>query len=182
MRNVSKAALAFWLWVVLPLAVAGEPMEDPILRFLPKEVRKACEDAFPGHRALRAVERQAGGAPVYRVTVFSSTDTMVYAKKIGDDHVSELPLYHLELTADGKVVEESRHAVPESRVPKAVLAGYRTWNPGGVKGMAVVWGVELQKGTDRVFSVNVILSSVKTYFASFKEDGSVVAAEPSRVP
>ena len=42
--------------------------------------------------------------------------------------------------------------------------------------------LELEKGKDRVFSVNVILSSVKTYFASFKENGTVIAAEPARVP
>jgi hypothetical protein len=90
---------------------------------------------------LRAVERRAGGAPVYRITLFSPADTLVHAKKIGDDHVSELPLYHLEVTGDGKVLEESRHAVPESRVPKAVLDGYRRWNAGGVKGMAVAKGV-----------------------------------------
>jgi hypothetical protein len=182
MRGVSKAALVFWLWGVLPLAVAGEAMHDPVLQLAPKAVQKVCAELFPAHRVLRVVERQAGGAPVYRITVFSLTDMAVQGEKTGNDIVNELMLHHLELTADGKVLEESRHRIPESRVPKAVLDGFRLWNPNGVKGMGVFWTAEQAPGKERVFSASVILSSVKNYSASFGGNGSVVVAEPVRVP
>ena len=183
MRNVGRAALTFWLWGVLPLAIAGEAIEDPVLRFAPKAVQNVCAERFPAHRVLRVVERQVGGAPVvYRITVFSIADTGVFTKTTGDDTVSELLLHQLELMADGKVIEESRHAVPEYRVPKAVLDGYRRWNPDGVKGMGVFWTAGQEKGKERMFSASVILSAVKAYSASFRTNGSVVAAEPARVP
>jgi len=182
MRNAGKAALAFCLWGALPPAVAGEAMEEPVLRFAPKAVQQRYAETFPAHRVLRVVERQAGGTSVYRITVFSPTDTAVYTKKTGNDTVSELLLHHVELTTDGKVLEESRHAIPESRVPRAVLDGYRLWNRNGVKGMGVFWTAEQEPGRERVFSARVILSSVKAYSASFMENGRVVAAEPARVP
>jgi hypothetical protein len=112
-------------------------------------------------------------------TSFSPSNPAVHHRKSGEELVRALPLYDLEVTGDGEVVEESRHDVAEAHVPKAVLGGYRRLNLRGVSGMATVWSAERAKGKARVYTVSVIFSEVSTCFASFKEDGSLVSAPPS---
>ena len=86
------------------------------------------------------------------------------------------------MTADGKVLTESDHPIEKSQVPKAVLDSYKKWNPRGVEGMGPRWSVESKKAENRVYHVEMDLNAVTRYKASFKEDGSIVAVKPARVP
>jgi hypothetical protein len=173
--------IAVLFCLTLPLAATGGTMDDPVLSMLPSAVKSACAEAFPGYRALRSVDRESGGAHVYRITFFSLADNGVYGRQEGDGIVTELPLYYLEVIANGTVVEESRHSVPESKLPKAVLDSYHRWNPKGVTGMMFGWSMQLQKGSERIYSVGITISAVKQYSASFSADGRVVSATPSPV-
>ena len=169
------------LSLALPLRAAGGSMDHPVLQMLPSAVRIACEQTFPGYRALRSVEHRSGDAKSHRITFFSLTEKGVNGRQSGDDIVTEIPLYDLEVTAAGTVVEESRHGVPESQVPKAVLESYRRWNPGNVTGMMTTWAVQREKGKDRIYLVGITISAVKQYAASFAADGRVVSASPTVV-
>jgi hypothetical protein len=62
------------------------------------------------------------------------------------------------------------------------VAGYEKWNPKGVKGQELWWLTEVPRGEARVYRVRIIVNQIKAYAASFKEDGSVLAADPAVVP
>src|SRR5262249_7733647 len=97
--------------------------------------------------------------------------------------VSQPILYHLQVSEEGKVVEETPHPVLDlEKLPKAVVASFEKWNPKGVKGMAVLWWTEIARGKDRVYHASILVNQIKAYGASFKEDGTVLAAEPAVVP
>jgi hypothetical protein len=164
-----------------PAAPGGR--SDPVFGNLPNAVRAVVEDTFPGHRCIRLAERQEKGATVYRVTVFNPADTTVHTQSVGGELVSQPRLYHVELTADGKVIEETYRPVLDlGRLPKPVLAAYQKWNPKGVTGMVVAWSTEVPRGKERIYRAGVIVNQIKAYRVSFKEDGSVIAADPAVVP
>ena len=91
-------------------------------------------------------------------------------------------LDELEVDAHGKVLEEPLRLFDPKRLPKAVAAAYEKWNPKGVKGAEIFWQTEVSRGKDRVYRVRIIMSSIKAYSASFKEDGAVLATDPASVP
>jgi hypothetical protein len=165
-----------------PPGAAEQPRPDPVLNHVPREVRAVCEETFPGHRCLRVAEREEKGAKVFRVTVFDPASMGAETRLVNGEHVTQLPLYHLELTADGKVLEETVHWIDPRRWPKPVQASYQKWNPNGVKGQELHSLTEVPRGEARVYRVRILVNQVKAYSASFKEDGSVLAADPTVVP
>ena len=179
MIHYMTSAVAASLLCLLP-AAAGEnpPADDPLLRQLPAGARKVCRNLFPGHRALRYVERKEKDTLVYRVTFFQPASGAIRTRLVDGETVTELPLDVLELTADGKVLEEGRHSVADSQVPKAVLEAYKKWNAKGLEGMAVFWAAEQKKGEGRTFQVMILVNSLTAFNASFKEDGTVIKAPP----
>jgi hypothetical protein len=120
---------------------------------------------------------------VYRATVFDPAAMSSFSQRVGGEHVTTPELYHLELDAGGKVLEETLRPVHDpGQLPKAVVAAYEKWNPKGVKGQELWWLTEVPRGEARVYRVRIIVNASKAYSASFTEDGSVLAADPAIVP
>lgn len=164
--------------------VAKEPPpRDPVYWSVPDPVRKVFETTFPGYRCIRLVTRGENDAAVYRATVFDPADWgRTSGGRIDGERVVTPPLYHIEVDATGKVLEETLRWVRLDQLPKAVLAAYQKWNPKGVQGAEFHCQTEVPRGKNRVYRVRIILSAIKAYTASFQEDGSVVAADPAVVP
>ena len=102
---------------------------------------------------------------------------------MGEESVATPPLYHLEVDAAGKVVEETHRPIDPKQLPKAVQTAYEKWNPKGVVGQSGhFWMTEVPRGKARVYHVNILLSAVKAYGATFREDGTVVQSDPAVVP
>jgi hypothetical protein len=120
---------------------------------------------------------------VYRGTFFDHADWSSSAGGIVDgEHVVTPPLYHLELDAAAKVLEETLRSIDPKQFPKAVMAAYQKWNPKGVEGPEHYWLTEVPRGKARVYRVVLIFNAVKAYRATFREDGTVVEADPAVVP
>src|SRR5262245_41183457 len=128
MNRVFRRLLWAGLLFAPALASAQRPKGDPILSGFPEKIRKVCKETFPDARVLKVTERETRDGPLYRFTLFYPDDTTVHHRSVGGETVRQLLTYDLELTADGKVLEESRHSVRESQVPKVVLASYHQWN------------------------------------------------------
>jgi hypothetical protein len=165
-----------------PPTAPERPRPDPVLLSVPGEVRAVCEETFPGHRCLRVAVREEKGAKLFHLTVFDPAGMGTESRLVNGEHVTQLPLYHLELTADGKVLEETAHWIDPKRWPRPVQAGYQKWNPNGVQGQELHSLTEVPRGEARVYRVRIIVNQIKAYSASFKEDGSVLAADPAVVP
>src|SRR5687767_3895168 len=106
---------------------------DPVLSFVPSAARKVFEDTFPRYRCIRLVTQGEDEAAVYRATFFDPANwSGASGGLIDGEHVVTPPLYHLELDAAGKVIEESQRPVKPEQLPKAVSAAYEKWNPKGV--------------------------------------------------
>ncbi len=161
----------------------GPPRRDPVLSHLPPAVRKVFEDTFPHHRCIRLVTRDREEAAVYRGTFFDPTIwSSTTVGLVEGEHVVTPPLYHLELDAAAKVREETQRWIDSKDLPKAVVAAYEKWNPTGVHGQEYYWWTEVPRGKGRIYRVQIIVSAVKAYRASFQEDGAVVSADPAAVP
>ena len=119
---------------------------------------------------------------VFRGKFFDLTLSKVRCGQEGKEFVSEPIFYEMEVAADGKVVEETYHPVAPDGLPKPVQTAYGKWNPNGVKGMFVQWNTAVPRGKERVYSVTILIDQLTVYFATFKEDGTVVAADPAVVP
>src|SRR5262249_46776332 len=123
------------------------------------------------------------GAMVYRATVFNPASGGAETRQVGAENITQPILYHLELSESGKVLEETPRPVLDlKRLPKAVVAGYEKWNPKGGTGQEHRWTTEVPRGEARIYRVRIIESAIKAYSASFKEDGSVLTADPAVVP
>jgi hypothetical protein len=69
------------------------------------------------------------------------------------------------------------------QLPKAVQDAYDKWNPKGVVGRSGhFWLTEVPRGKARVYRVSIILSAIKAYRASFREDGTIVESDPAVIP
>ena len=159
------------------------PRTEPLYSDLPGAVRKGFEDTFPNHFCIRMVTRGKRDAAVYRGTVFDSRSAASHHQLVDGEHVATPILYQLELEADRKVVEETLRPVLDlARLPKAVVAAYEKWNPNAVKGQEHYWLTEVPREKARVYRVRIILNAIKSYSASFAEDGTVLAADPAVVP
>jgi hypothetical protein len=165
-----------------PLAAKERPRPDPVYSNVPAAIRKVFEDTFPNYRCIRMAIRGEKDATVYRATVFNPASGGAHTQHVGGEIVTTPILYHLELDAAGKVLEETPRFVDTGRLPKAVTAAYEKWNPKGVKGQELWWQTEVPRGKDRVYRVRIIVNAIKAYSASFKEDGSVLTADPAEVP
>ena len=119
---------------------------------------------------------------MYRGTVFDPASGGASTRRVGEESVTEPILYHLEVSADGNVLEETAHWIDPKRWPKAVQASYQKWNPNGVTGREIHSLTEVPKGEARVYRVRILMNAIKAYSVSFKEDGSVLAADPAIVP
>ena len=160
------------------------PPRDPLVANVPAAARKVFEDTFPGHRCIRMARRGEGEKAVYRGTFFNPADTSsTSVRQVGEASVRPPPLYHLEVDVAGKVVEETHRPIDPKHLPKAVQTAYEKWNPNGVEGRSGhFWVTEVPKGKVRIYHVNILLSAVKAYRATFQEDGTVVAADPAVIP
>jgi hypothetical protein len=181
--SLRRAALHL-LWCALATSpfASAQAADDVVLISVPKEVRKTCLEVFPGYRTLRVVMKNAAQGPVYRVTVFAPDVNGARGGKLGDDYVWEMLLYDIEILQDGSIVEESRHPIAHTAVPAPVLSSFRQWNPRGVTGMGPLWAVERERGKERIYLVDIPMSAVLSYVATFKADGTIVQAKPARVP
>ena len=80
-------------------------------------------------------------------------------------------------------LEETLREIEPTQLPKAVLAAYEKWNPNGVEGRSGhFWLTEVAMEQPRVYRIRIILSSVTAYGATFREDGTVVQADPAIIP
>ena len=114
-------------------AAKEPPTRDPVYSQLPEAIRKVFEETFPNHRCIRLAIRGKKDAAVYRATVFHPASMGSSHQRVAGEHVATPILYHLELDAGGKVVEETAHWIDPKRWPKAVQASYRS---GTRKGLA----------------------------------------------
>lgn len=161
----------------------GSPPSDPVLSQLPPAVRKVFESTFPGHRCIRLVTRGRNEAAVYRGTFFNPANwSSTTGGLVNGESVVTPPLFHLELDASASVLEETYRSVDPKQLPKPVQAAYRKWNPKGITSQEHYWLTEVARGQPRVYRVAIILSAVKAYRATFREDGSIVEADPVVVP
>lgn len=160
------------------------PQRDPIVASLPAVVRKVFIDTFPHHRCIRMARRGQGDTAVYRGTFFQHTVwSSTEVRLVGEESVSTPPLFHLEVDAAGKVLEETLRMFEEKNLPQAVLAAYQKWNPKGVVGRSGhFWQTELPRGKTRIYRINILMSAVKAYRAAFSEDGTAVSASPAVIP
>ncbi|HKA07770.1 MAG TPA: hypothetical protein VKD71_10975 [Gemmataceae bacterium] len=166
-----------------PIADKVPPRHEPLYSHLPDAVRKVFEDTFPHHFCIRMVTRGKRQAEVYRGTVFDPRSAGGFHQHVDGEHVASPILYQLEVDADGKIVEETLRPVLDlARLPKAVVAAYEKWNPKGVKGQEFHWRTEVPREKARVYRVRIVVNAIKTYSASFAEDGTILEANPAVVP
>jgi hypothetical protein len=165
-------------------AAPDSPRRDPALSSVPDAARKVFEDTFPGHRCIRMARRGLDQAAVYRGTFFNPAEwSSTSVRMVDGESVRTPPLFHLELDASGKVLEESPREIDPKRLPRAVQDAYQKWNPKGVEGKSGhFWQTQVERGKARVYWVTIHLSAVKGYVATFQEDGTVVKADPAIVP
>jgi hypothetical protein len=165
------------------LAPKKEPRNDEILAMQPVPIRKACQDTCPDsfYRILRIVEHQKQKPFTYTVTFINIGPTTAW-RKVGDDWIAELPQYQLELDAKGNIIEEQAHSISSSAVPGVVLAGYRKWNPKGLEGMTVAWGVGQERNKKRVFRVMIVFNQIDASGAAFLEDGTLIKEKSNPTP
>lgn len=163
--------------------VTNGQRSDAILVSQPPPIRKACQDICPDkfYQILRIAEHQKSKPYTYRVT-FINTNGMIQCQKLGDDWINELPQWQLELAANGTVITEERHLISQEAVPKAVMAGFRKWNPKGLTGMIVAWGVWQKKNQKREFVASIVFNQVSATAAIFLEDGTLVKEKSDPVP
>jgi hypothetical protein len=165
-----------------PPAAGERPRPDPVLTNVPPAILPVFDKTFPNHRcirmAMRPVKDKGKDRYTYRGTFFNPTATRVRTKGEGEDIVTQPILYHLEVSEEGKVIEETTRPVEPAAVPRAVLAAYDKWDPKPVKAMARTWTTAVPRGKDRVYGVYVLVNQIKAYSASFNEDGTVVSADP----
>jgi hypothetical protein len=165
-----------------PTAPVAQP--DPVLSDAPEAIRSIFEAAFPSHR-YRCVRmaRPVNAPEVFRGKFFDLTLSKVRCGQRGDEFVSEPIFYEMEVAANGKVVEETpRPVLDRDGLPKPVQAAYGKWNPKGVKGMFVHWYTSVPRGQERVYTVRILIDQLTLHDATFKEDGTVVHADPAVVP
>src|SRR5262245_41308209 len=86
-----------------PPGATGRTRRDPVYMHLPDAIRAVFEDTFPNHRCIRLARRQEKGAAVYRATVFDPASAGAQTQRVGEETVTQPILYHLELSAEGKV-------------------------------------------------------------------------------
>lgn len=160
-------------------AAAERPWADPVIAHVPLVIRPVFESTFPGHRCVRMAVRKGKPAPTYRGTFFNPTDPTVHTKRDDDgDLVTQPILYHLEVASDLTIVEETPHPLHLKLVPAGVMAAYQKWDPHQIKAMARMWYTGVPRGKDRVYYVNILVNQIKAYGATFKEDGTVIKADP----
>lgn len=193
MSMTRRGALAAAVGCGLTTAALGDekpaakeaPKRDPVLSSLtPAAVRKVFEDTFPGLRCIRLARRGKDNDVVYRGTFFDPAEwSSTTVRFVNGESVVTPPLYEQELDAAAKVIEETHRPIDPKQLPKAVQAAYEKWNPKGVEGLSGhFWLTEVPRGKDRIYRVTILLSAIKAYRASFKEDGTIVEADPAVVP
>jgi len=165
-------------------AARGQPRQDPVLSGLPPAVHNVFTDTFPNYRCIRLARRGQDKAAVYRGTFFDAANWSGSAGGLVDgESIVTPPLYHLELDAAGKVLEETVRWIDPKQLPKAVQTAYTKWNPKGVEGRSGnYWWTEIPRGKSRVFRIEIVLSAVQAYRATFRQDGIVVEADPAVIP
>jgi hypothetical protein len=158
-----------------------EPLkQDPVHSHLPAATRKVFEETFPNHRIVRLVQRGDGEDAVYRGTVFDlSSPTLTSGHdRFGGELVTTPKLFYLEVDARGKVLEELPRPIEPDRAPRVVADAYEKWNAKGLKRLTTMWSTEIPRGKGRVYHVHILVNQIKSYWATFKEDGTVVRADP----
>jgi len=161
-----------------------EPLkQDPVLPHLPAAARKVFEETFPNHRIIRLVQRGDGEDAVYRGTVFDlSSPTLTSGHdRFAGELVTTPKLFYLEVDAKGKIQEELPRPIEPTQAPKAVVDAFDKWNRKELRRLTTIWSTEIPRGKDRVYHVHILVSQVKSYWATFKEDGTVVRADPIEV-
>lgn len=160
------------------------PKRDPVVASVPAAVRKIFEETYPGYRCIRMGRRGEGEKAVYRGTFYNLAEwSSTQVRHVDGESVITPPLYHLELDAAGKVIEETHRPIQPKQLPKAVQAAYEKWNPKGIEGRSGhFWLTEVPRGKTRVYHINILLNAVKAYRATFQEDGTVVKSDPTVLP
>lgn len=163
-----------------PLATREPLKQDPVHSHLPAATRKVFAETFPNHRIVRLVQRGDEEDAVYRGTVFDLSDPTLTSghDRFGGELVTTPKLFYLEVDAKGKILEELPRPIGPDQVPKAVTDAYDKWNPKGLNRLATMWHTEIPRGGARVYSAHILVSQIKSYWATFKEDGTVVRADP----
>jgi hypothetical protein len=150
---------------------------DTLLAALPPAALKVVEFWFPNYWCVRLVTHHQANPKWYRATLFTPRGPRRTNWTEGNE-IAVPPMYEVSVTEEGKVLEESSHAIERDLVPMAVIAAYEKWNPTAVKGMVTTWATEVAAGKERVFRVAIVVSQVKFYAASFQADGTVIKADP----
>jgi hypothetical protein len=150
---------------------------DSLLAALAPAALKVVEHWFPNYWCVRLVTHHQANPKWYHATLFTPRGPRRTNWSDGNE-IAVPPMYEVSVDADGKVLEESNHAIERGLVPKAVLAAFAKWNAKGVGGMATTWATEVAAGKERVFRVAILMSQVKFYAATFQADGTVLTADP----
>jgi len=186
-RRAALAALAGGLTTMSAttadekLPAAGEPLkQDPVLSHMPAATRKVFEETFPKHRIIRLVQRGDGEDAVYRGTLFNLSSTTLTSghDRFAGELVTTPMLFYLEVDARGKFIEELPRPIEPTQAPKAVVDAYDKWNPKELRRLTTMWSTEIPRGKARVYHAHILVSQITSYRATFKEDGTVVRADP----
>jgi len=130
-----------------PPRPAEPPRRDPVYGSLPEAIRAVFETTFPGYRCIRMAIRQEKGAAVYRGTVFNPP-AGAQTRRVGEESVTEPILYHLEVAADAKIIEETPRPVDPGRLPRRSSPPTRSGTRRGSKGREHWWNDGGARGKD----------------------------------
>jgi hypothetical protein len=150
---------------------------DSLLAVLPPAALKVVEHWFPNYWCVCLVTHHRANPKWYQATLFNLRGPW-RINWIDGQEVAVPPMCQVSVDADGKVLEESNHAIERDLVPKAVTAAAKKWNPSGVKGMVTTWATEVAASKERNYRVAIVVSQVKFYAASYQADGTVIKADP----
>jgi len=159
-----------------PGAEGTFPVVDKLAETLPAAVRESYLARYGDGYWIWRVEvtlDKATRRPLYDLTVFRPGAFATRGRN--DSLVHQLQHYKLVIRQSGEVIEEERHAVGESFLPKAVAAAYEAKRREFPRDHArPQWFSQQAAGGKRRFSVTVIFDARRRYSAQFDTEGNVI--------
>ncbi len=151
---------------------------DPLFDHIPRQVQQAVTTRFPSHRIWQFSRIGEGELSKFELTVFDPKSRTTCCKEIKPALVCKVASFNLEVTANGDVLYEESHVISEGSVPVPVRDAFQKWSRGLARG-TVVWTAHQQKGAQRLYSAQCLVSSVEDYDATFNVEGAIIQAHVS---
>ena len=152
---------------------------DPVSSALPTAALTKYRALFPEHTIWQVAQTKKGNNTIYELSVFDVNSPVRHSQQVGSAFVTKLVNYKLILTGTGKVLYEAPHPITVNAVPVSAKKAAADWiRPVRKRAAAntslVEWLAHQEKGGERQFTVRYILSSVESYSATLKADGTIV--------